>query len=616
MRRGGGEVERLATILRKLDDASRDPARIDSFLATLVDLPNGPFAGAGLFRAASDGRSFVLTASRGCEADAVRAWRRWPLGRLFARMKPARILDPDSGGTFALAVPLCYGSRRYVAIAPLNSRGVSARYQSFFDALESITIPRGDAALWLADEKPSVQIEPRIIGLMLCKSLHNRLTVMLDQRGWTLIRANRLRAFYEMVAADEPDVVIVDTAELADPISALRGVHHAAASRGLYVIAFEGQHRLASRVPILADHFLSHDESDAEIFATFKELFRGIEHLRRERSQHSMVIASQHIQELAAPQELADFAVHQAAALMRGWAGIALVGRSGSVYRAEHPQSGVAILSKIPASFLSDAPVFCSRVDHGFLDEICDDLRQRQAFERLEPISGATFPIKWAKDRLGALVAVSQRVPAGPSEFEALCRLASDVARRFDEINSRAAVIPEFRRDGLWERWSDRTLEVAIYRSRDCVLPWRYRWVGETCGVLTLGVADTVQFYGRLGDPAVLEPRELVQELAACVAGPNRFAAVVDTATASMTYAAQDFSPPMLLGSRGPTGAIGRSEQVTTGIASLGAATDTLICDRQLWQWFGRHPAALDQIPTLLNEQTPPGLGSMVRMGS
>jgi hypothetical protein len=616
VRRGDREVERLATILRKLDDASRDPARIDAFLATLVDLPNGPFSGAGLFTAASDGRSFVLTASRGCEADTVRPWRRWPLGRLFARMKPARILDPDSGGTFALAVPLCYGSRRYVAIAPLNSRGISARYQSFFDALESITIPQADAALWVADEKPSMQIEPRIIGLLLCNSLNDRLSAMLDQRGWNLIRASRFRAFYEMLAAEEPDVVIVDTAELADPISALRGVHHAAASRGLYVIAFESQPRLASRVPILADRFLAHDESDAEIFATFKELFRGIEHRRRERSQHSVVIASRHIQELVAPQELADFAVHQAAALMRGWAGVALVGRSGSVYRAEHPQSGVAILSKIPASFLSDAPSFCPRVDHEFLDEICDDLRQRQALERLEPISGATFPIKWADDRLGALVAVSQGTSAEPSEFEALCQLASDVASRFHKMNSRAAAIPEFRRDGLWERWSDRTLELAIYRSRDCALPWRYRWVSETSGVLTLGIADTVQLYSRLGDPAVLEPRELVQELAACVAGPNRFAAVVDAATASMVYAARDFSPPMLLDSRGPTGAMGRAEHVTTGIASLGAAADTLICDRQLWQWFGRYPAALDQIPALLNERTPPGLGSMVRMGS
>jgi hypothetical protein len=616
VRPGGCEIERLATILRKLDDASQDPARVDALLATLVDLPGGPFAGAGLFRASRDGRSFVLIASRGCDADAVRAWRRWPLGRLFARMKPARILDPDGAGTFALAVPLCHGTLRYVAIAPLNSRGAGARYRAFFDALESVTIPRADAEVSLPDEIPLMHVEPRIVGLFLCQSLHDRLSTVLHQRGWTLIGASTSRTFHELLVADEPDVVVVDTAELADPIAELRALHHVAASRRLYVMAFESQPRLASQAPILADRFLSHDESDERIFATFKELFRGIDQRRRERSQLSTAVASRHIQELVGPQELADFAAYHAAALMRGWAGIALVGRSGTVYRAEHPQSATAILSKIPTSFLGDAPIFCTRVDHRFLDEICDDVHQRQAFERLEPVSGATLPIKLTDDRLGALVAVSQGVSAEPNAFEALCRLGNDVARRFYDMNSRAAMIPEFKREGLWERLSDRSLEVAVYRSRDCALPWRYHSVSETCGVLTLGVTDTTQLHRSLAEPFVLDPRELAQELAACVSGPNRFAAVVDTATASMIYAARDFSPPMLLGLRGPTGTIGRSEDVSTGVASLSPAAELLICDRRLWRWFGDHHAALHEVSALLNERTPPGLASMVRMGS
>lgn len=615
MRARESDVARLATILNKLDHASQDPARIDALLAAFVDGAAGPFAGAGLFRATREGAPFVLTASRGCASDTVRAWRRWPLGRLFTRMKPARILDPDSAGAFALAVPLRYGAQRYVVIAPLNLRGVSAQYEPFFEALESVTVPHADTTVSLPDEIPLIHAEPRIVGLLLCQDLDERLSAMLSRRGWTLLRANGFRAFREILADEDPDLIVVDTAEMADPISALRAVQHAVGSRAVYVMAVESRPRLASQAPIAADRFICHDDGEAQLFATFKEIFRGIDLRRRERAQRSTAVAAERIAELSRPQELAEFAAYHAADLMRGWAGIALVSGSGTVYRAEHPQGESTILSKIPSSFLSDTPLFSPRVDQRFLDEVCDDEVQRQALQALKPVSAASVPIRWRDERLGALVAVSKNGPAESSAFEALCRLARDIARRFFDMNSGATVIPEFRREGLWERWSDRMLEVAVYRSRDCALPWRYRSVADDRGVLTLGIHAKDELYGRLAQITLPNQGEIEQELRSCVTESNQFAALVDTELQSMVFAARDFSPPLLLESGGPSASIARSEHVTTGVAML-AGGETLICDRRLWKWFGDHSVALRELPGLLDERKPPGLASVVRMSS
>ena len=92
----GRTIKDLATLLRAVAAAGEDPDKLEDLLDIVTAL-DGIFEGAVMFKGGYGGGSFVIASSRGLSGEAARSWLRWPLRRLFARMKPARILDPARG---------------------------------------------------------------------------------------------------------------------------------------------------------------------------------------------------------------------------------------------------------------------------------------------------------------------------------------------------------------------------------------------------------------------------------------------------------------------------------------------------------------------------------------
>jgi hypothetical protein len=614
MRRTRAAVEQLASILRALDDATQDPAQLDAVLSAFPLHPRGPFTGVALL-VAREGHSFVLTASRSCDSRTVAAWRRWPLQRLFVRMKPARIRDPRGSGLAALAVPLAYRAERCVVIAPLVREPVSSEYRAFFEALENVRMPEAQGASpAFGDSAPEQAL---VLAFALCEELHDLIAGILRDRGWELIQADNFARLYDLLAAIEPDVVIIDSAEVADALSAVRIINRLAVRSAPTVMALGMPSGVSAEAASLIDHLLPHDATGAQIFATLKKVVRGGATRRSAYLDRLNFAAQERLQDVTSLQQLAELAADHAATLIHGWSALALVGENGSVCRAEHPTSATPLLSSIPNGFLAEAPVFCTRIDERFLAEVTDDASERHAIAQLRPVSGASLPIVLGRRRLGVLVALSQERGADANAFDALERFTARIARSFHDVELRRAFIPEFSREGCWERWRGAALNVAIYRSPDCTTPYVYRSVTARRGVLTLGIAHDDSAIDRfLHDAAELRAPELRPALSACIAGPNRFAAVVDAATGSMAYASRDFLPPLVAGAHGPSGAIGRSRQITTGIAALSPSAETVVCDRRLWKWFSDRSSLAGDLHELLEQRSPPGLASVVTLRS
>ena len=604
-------LERLSTILRALEDGATDRTRMEALLAVMAW---EPFEGAGLFAASPDGLAFLLLASHGADPRALRSWKRWPLRRLFARMKPARIADPAGSNTFALAVPFVHGARSYVVVAPVRGNMLTPQNERFFEALESITIPRVENPTPILDEIPIGPLEPSIVGLSLCPSLESRVRALLLARGWALTEAfSSARSFYGRVAEIAPDLVVVDGDELANPANTLRLVNRATQAT-LQILTFRSA-PAAYKVDALSDCTLPHDAEDLQIFAALKKLVRKIGPTRAADSRRVAASDNQDLHGLDAPEDLARFAAVRAAETVGGWAGVALVSESGTVHLAEYPRRKFPILSRIPPGFLLDRPLFQLHVDGRLIDEVADENGARADLMSLQPVSGAVIPIE-GRRRIGVITAVSMVRAADSEVFEELVQLGRGLGKRYQQIADRRSLIPEFARAGRWERWSAKALDVAVYRSHDCAIPWRYHALSAARGLLTLGDIDGARVCRSLADAFEPESADVTPTLARCVAGPQQFAAVLDSEAKSIVYAAHDFSPPLVLGARGPSGVIDAGARVTTGVAALGPTAEAVVCDRRLWQWFGESGTTLRRLPSLLDERTPPGMALLITLGS
>jgi hypothetical protein len=247
------------------------------------------------------------------------------------------------------------------------------------------------------------------------------------------------------------------------------------------------------------------------------------------------------------------------------------------------------------------------------LDDLTDDPRDRSAISSLEPISGAIVPILLGGRHRGVLVACSLKGGADSASFEALERLAAILALRFDDLERNHGFVPEFRQESSWERLRDRAFSLDVYRSSDCPTPWRYRMVDETNGLLTMGLQDDEPLHSALTAAKSIRESALIETLAAHAPRASRFAAVIDFSTQAMHYATCGFSPPVVVNSSGPSGAVGTSGEIAAGVALLGPASRALIFDEALWQWcHGRDDEGLVE---RLDAERPAGMASIITLG-
>ncbi|MBV9264511.1 MAG: hypothetical protein JO324_09320 [Candidatus Eremiobacteraeota bacterium] len=606
--------------MRTLDEACGDPKSIDDFAEALIETPSLGVTGTGIFAASSPDVPFVLTETRSAGAANMRRWSRWPLHRLFPRMKPTRIAHPAGFEHRALAVPLRYGRRRCVVVAPLSAHPPDAARESFFSILESVTIPYREEPQAASADIPASDANPRIVAFALCDRLRADFTELLRRRGWPLQIRSSMHQLYNLIAMDpdsnpaRPDLIIVDLQELNDPIGVLRMIRHADAGDAR-VFAFESATSLGPEGRALADVLLPHSAGKNEIFAALKSAVQTIPeslNARFERRQRAVQVRFDRIH---SPDRLAAVAAGQASEIMAGWAGVALLSPSGALYRAEQPQFGGAILSSIPAAFLDDRPLFCSAVDQGFMEAVFDDARQQQALSELSPISAAAIPLISGRRRLGLLLATSRFESAPAKAFEALERLARSLTKRFGELTSRASALPQFTRDAYWQRWSHDRLDVAVYRSAECAIPWHYRPIGASRGILVVGMPENHELQRRLTEGPGLERRELSGALAASLERAESFASLLDGDRRTMLYATHKFPPPLVVGEPGPHLVMAASRDVTTGSAALEESRGIVICNDALRPCLDAS-STIEQLRELLEEQRPSGFASLLTLSS
>jgi len=270
----------------------------------------------------------------------------------------------------------------------------------------------------------------------------------------------------------------------------------------------------------------------------------------------------------------------------------------------------------IPKSFLSDRPIFDANGGDAFLTEVTDDPREQTALLALHPRSGATLPII-SRDgmRRGVIVACSREGKADSASFDALDRFAQIVAQRCYELESDTRALPVYAQDGLWKRFSDRALDLAVYRSNDCPTPWRYRMLGSGRGVLVLGLHDDAPLLRRLGQADCVSAQTVADTLWECRVGDPCFVAAIDFDAQSVSYAGRGFSPPIPLSASGPSGAVGTSRTLTAGVSTLAPSQRALICDDGLCRWLHDRQPSVGNLAMVLQDEQPPGLASIVTMG-
>lgn len=608
-------IDELAAILQGIDSAAKDSKSLAPLLSTLSDNQSGIFSGALLLKGGYGKGPFVVVGGRRCNARAARSWMRWPLRRLFTHMKPSRIVDPVGSGTLALAIPFAYGDQRYVVIAPLEERATSGQYEAFFSILESLTIPEPTFAVSLSGAIPATPIEPVIFGFALCDELFERIQPMLTQRGWEMRRVPAFGELFKALGESAPDIVAIDAAEFSDPLTAVTSLHRAADSAALRVLAFTSETPPIRGAAPVIDCIVPHDATQEIVFDAFKRLASEAYGSRRALADDADAETKLHVAQSLTPRELVEFAVTRAAEAMHGWAYCMVVNDYGIAYSAEFPLSAQPVFSTIPKSFLNDVPIFDLRVGERFLKELTDEPFEHMRFMALRPLSGASIPIV-SRDGLhqGVLVACSRHRWASSASFAELDRLARIVAARFADLQPNRLTIPEFRQARLWERLRDRGLGLDVYRSASCTMPWRYRAMSNTSGLFTLGLRDDSALYDRLSALDSTSDSAVAQSLVAVAPERVSFAAAIDFAQQSMNYASVGFPPPVALNRRGPAGSVRSAGGVTAGVASLTSADGTVVCDSDLWRWLNRQRGS-NPLRTLLDEEAPPGLASIVTLG-
>lgn len=604
-------VKDLAALLGAMSAAAEEPSALERLLDTLLNV-TPLFTGAALFTGYGGG-AFVTTASRSMSATQTRAWLGWPLRRLFIRMKPSRIFDPAGSGREALAIPFAHGSRRWVALAALRDSAGLSPHDDFFQALESITIPANASAFSPRARAEIIPADPKIASFALPDDLHGRLLAAVSTRAWPLERIESFGALALRLQDSVPDIIAVDLRRLREPMSAIARIHRIADYGALRILAFGTLALPHHRSSAVVDRFLPHDASEELIFKSIKDLANEGAFLRRNLAREEHVFSRRLSEAALTFQEIADLAAEKAAAIMGGW-GCCFLLNGAAIYRAENPSGVQPVFRSIPNNFLSGLSAFDAEYRSDFLDELTGDPSERLVFEAMRPLSASTIVLVSETGRhLGVLVACSTERRAGPESFEALDGLAALIVGRFGRLVQSDGHIPQLERERFWERLHDGRLRLDVYRSSDCSIPWRYRFVSETRGLLTLNLDENAALTLRLLD-GPLDGPSLAKIVAERRAPAPFFVAGIDFSAHTIDFAARGFSPPILLNHPGPAMLIEAAGGIATGSAELHSAANAVVCDGAMWAWLRGRPEAARCLDSALDREAPAGMASIITL--
>jgi hypothetical protein len=595
----------LAAVVQKIEAAANDRARLPALLDALAD--SEIFASTILF--AARGNVFIAAGTRGADTSSARRWLKWPLRRLFATMRPRRIVHPERGET-AMAIPFDYGGERVVVVAVLGEQARDSELDPFFEALRYFRAGGVTNEPASSENVPLSPIDPQMIAFGLCPELRNAIESMLARRAWALRVLESYSHLKVELASSRPDVLLFDADHRPYPLGELIGVHTALPEATRLVI-FGGRLPADVERQALADAVLDHDAAEVEIFAVLKRFARQVPELRRTRLREMTTGAEMALKASRTPAELSVVGARQAAEVMSsGWASLHLVSESGASYRAEYPRQGEAILTALPKAFLSDTPVFQFRADERFFQEVSDDLRAVAAISRLQPVSAASLPLRNGSARYGALVSISRSAPVDSTAFEALEGYARIITGRFEEFMRAAAMVQSFERRGAWEYVRHGQLELAVYRSRSSSTAWDYRVVRPDLGILSVGDgAPAAAVDGSLASGHAVES-SLAQFVA--LASERSFMAACNPVTRTIAYAAAGFPVPLLFDAAGPAGAVSVQGAVASGTVAVVPPAGLLVWDNALRRWMMCENIDSASITETLQDLRPPGIAIVI----
>ncbi len=514
-----------------------------------------------------------------------------------------------------MAIPFSYKSDRWVVIAPLAESVRMPAVNDFFEALEKVTIP---TPVPPAEQYrfPYTLMEPSILSFGLDDEVHHSLVSGLAQRGWPLERASNFGELSQRVLQkDVPDIIVVDVARLSDPISAVASIHRIVNCSTLRILAFCPGDFPSWQSRSLIDRCLPYDAPSEAIFKAVKELTLEAGRLRSARIEMERLLVRDAAVSAQNPKELVDFASEKAAAIMQGWGCCFLLDEQGTVFRSEFPAGRPPVVTSIPKNFLSGASFFSAGCEDGFFEKVSDVASERDAFLAMAPSSAAAVALVDASGlHRGVLIACSIGRQAAATAFEAIDGLGQTIVERFGELLQGYRSLPEIRKERWWERLRDRAFGLDVYRSSDCAIPWRYRLVTETRGLLTLNLKESSGFNQALIESVAreLSPAEAARDHAN---GEAFFAASFDFHSKEMEYATQGFSAPIFLNQSGPAGTIATSRGVTSGVAVLKSPRQAVVCDGALWGWLGDRFSYLTRLHETLDLERPQGLASIITLG-
>jgi hypothetical protein len=607
-------IEELARLIGAISAAAKKPNAVASCFDAFTATPD-IFTSVILFKGGYAGSAFVIASTSGRPRHEVRSWMRWPLRRLFINMQPLRIDNLVDRNLTALAVPFSHGIDRWLILATMSDTARSPDYDTFFVALESLTVACGAAATGFNGEQAPAAMEPAITGFALAPELRGRTDAALARRGWTMQYVVKFSELSESLRRAAPDVVAIDASQLDDCVAAAAGIHRIAECGPVRVLAFDSSERLRLHSAGLVDRVLPHDSEPQAIFRAIKELALESGTLRQLLAAESGNVAQVEASRALSPQELAAFAARSVSNIVGGWAYCVLLNEYGAVYRAQSPGEPDIPMHSIPKAYLSGGSrLFHDASGDEFLNYVTDDQFERRALLNMRPTSAATIALV-SEDRrhCGVIVACSLERRIDSHIFETLDRFGRVAGTRFGRLQPSLQRFVELRKDRAWERLHDHMLHVDVYRSSGCTVPWRYRTFEDAWGLLTLGLEDDTELIERLQQsargsavPAVPHVEDLVRD-APC------FAATIDFCSQTMHYSSRGFSPPLFFEGIGPRATSRRSRSTVTGVAALDC-NEAVICDGALWSWLRERTGRFERLAHVLDSEQPAGFASVITL--
>jgi hypothetical protein len=572
-------LAKLPSLLRVLAQPGITLRDVRGFMETLVAVDDSLFEGAQLF-VSLERLSFVLAGAT-TGTIAVQGWNRWPLRRLFAPRRPCVITHPG-GGCRALAVPFTTVREHYVVVAVFQSQERSPAQIAFLESFEALALGAEQTGLDLQGSPPT----PTFLWCGQSGPMLRRMQSIADAQGWPLHEAVGPGHAMRAMEVGEADVLLFDGTSIRHSLRVLRGMRVGA---GDIPILYVASGTVSAELRVLTDACIDVNASAEELLRIVKQMLPLVPQRRREALQLALKSFRQRFSQCNSYEELTQEIAAAAFHITADWCALALVDRTGGLYRAEFPRSSETLMETLPSTFLSGEALVRHDIDDTFLSEIAEDGDTRRRLLELQPRSAAALPIVDNGTVCGTLLALTNSHRMTEAESQALSTLSHLAGESFSILQHRRAQLEprSFSDWGLWKDCALGEVRLVAYRGR----------TAESYATLNHGSAHAVAVIVNAGDLSAsfqlseqlaaylcelledfMEPAGALGALASQFGAKKArvVAAVLDT-EGVLTYACEQYPAPVQVPLSGPSPVLRARSERRRSVLPIRVGTVTLL---------------------------------------